>query len=153
MSLIELTNSLAKGFDECLESILTVPESNKEGKKEEEVLKEPTASLRSTFLQLESRLKEIRMEALEDKELRLKETNRLLKRDIEIKRNAMDKYKHQLDRWDQAIPPLIEQAGRAMERRLNGTDFDSTLASPSPTQTTTQNEEEDEDEDIEFEEV
>ncbi|CAO3663534.1 unnamed protein product [Rhizopus stolonifer] len=87
----------------------------------------------------------------------MKETNRLLKRDIDIKKNAIAKYMDKLEEWDKNIPALIEQSSRATEGRLNGYDFDSELTSPSPQEIThthqEDEDEDDEDDDIEFEEV
>ncbi|KAG1168592.1 hypothetical protein G6F70_001012 [Rhizopus microsporus] len=154
MSLTELTNKLAKEFDECLETILALPEQqqqqqNKEGQEK---------GLRYTFLQLESQLKNMKTKALQDKELSLKEMNRLLKRDIEIKKRAIETYVTKLDEWDKEIPILIEQSNRAMASRLNGYDFDSDIATP-PAQTTNDvqqqndDDDDDDDEDVEFEEV
>ncbi|KAL4214779.1 hypothetical protein CU097_010447 [Rhizopus azygosporus] len=161
MSLTELTNKLAKEFDECLETILALPEQqqqqqNKEG--QEKGLNEQLAGLRYTFLQLESQLKNMKTKALQDKELSLKEMNRLLKRDIEIKKRAIETYVTKLDEWDKEIPILIEQSNRAMASRLNGYDFDSDIATP-PAQTTNDvqqqndDDDDDDDEDVEFEEV
>ncbi|CAO3669890.1 unnamed protein product [Rhizopus microsporus] len=80
MSLTELTNKLAKEFDECLETILALPEQqqqqqNKEG--QEKGLNEQLAGLRYTFLQLESQLKNMKTKALQDKELSLKEVSKI----------------------------------------------------------------------------
>ncbi|CEJ02584.1 hypothetical protein RMCBS344292_16585 [Rhizopus microsporus] len=75
MSLTELTNKLAKEFDECLETILALPEQQQQNKDEgqEKGLNEQVASLRYTFLQLESQLKNMKTKSLQDKELSLKE--------------------------------------------------------------------------------
>ncbi|PHZ17344.1 uncharacterized protein RHIMIDRAFT_6372 [Rhizopus microsporus ATCC 52813] len=161
MSLTELTNKLAKEFDECLETILALPEQQQENKDEgqEKGLNEQVAGLRYTFLQLESQLKNMRTKTLQDKELSLKEINRLLKRDIEIKKRAIETYVAKLEEWDKEIPTLIEQSNRAVASRLNGYDFDSDITTPPP-QTTNdaqqQNDDDDDDDDdegVEFEEV
>ncbi|KAG1146358.1 hypothetical protein G6F37_001533 [Rhizopus arrhizus] len=160
MSLTQLTDELSKNFDECLETILSVPEqqSNEDEAQENKsnIIEKQMAALKFTFLQLESQLKKIKVNALQDKELCIQETNRLLRRDIEIKKSAIAKYVDKLEEWDKEIPILIEQSNRVTAGRLNGYDFDSNITSPAPQEIISNDlneDDEDEDEDIEFEEV
>ncbi|KAL9557707.1 hypothetical protein MBANPS3_001254 [Mucor bainieri] len=161
MSLTKLTNDLSKSFDACLETILTDPQQ-KEGDAENTQL----AALKSSFLQIENQLRDIRLKALQSKELSVTESNKLLKRDIEIKKSTIDKYVSKIENWERELPILKENSERAVALRTDGHDFDSDIVLPEETTTSTTEaaataaasndnaaDEDDDDEDVEFEEV
>ncbi|CAO3634369.1 unnamed protein product [Mucor fragilis] len=162
MSLTELTNELSKSFDACLESILADPQQKED---DAESLDTQLAALKSSFLQIENQLRDIRLKALGSKELSVTESNKLLKRDIEIKKSTIDKYVTKIENWEKELPILKENSEKAVALRTDGHDFDSDIVLPEETTTATEaaasashdnadeDDEDDEDEDVEFEEV
>ncbi|OAD01270.1 hypothetical protein MUCCIDRAFT_112706 [Mucor lusitanicus CBS 277.49] len=160
MSLTELTNELTKSFDACLETILADPQQKED---DAESLDTQLAALKSSFLQIENQLRDIRLKALGSKELSVTESNKLLKRDIEIKKSTIAKYVTKIENWEKELPVLKENSEKAVALRTDGHDFDSDIVLPEESTTATEaasasanNEnadEDDEDEDVEFEEV
>ncbi|KAI8970851.1 hypothetical protein BDB01DRAFT_528237 [Pilobolus umbonatus] len=144
MSLSELVNQLSKSFDECLENILTDPQQKEETNKVNKWtigLETSMSSLKASFLEIESKLMSIRLEALEDKQLSLEESNKLLKRDIDIKKDTIKKYVTKLDEWSEALPILITNSKDALKVRTDGYDFDSDITLPNEQDVTTLNSE------------
>ncbi|GAN05493.1 hypothetical protein MAM1_0093d04964 [Mucor ambiguus] len=159
MSLTELTNELSNSFDACLETILADPRQKED---DTESLDTQLAALKSSFLQIENQLRDIRLKALGSKELSVTESNKLLTRDIEIKKNTIDKYVTKIESWEKELPILKENSEKAVALRTDGYDFDSDIVLPEETATTTTEaatasngnaDEDDEDDDVEFEEV
>jgi len=62
----------------------------------------------------------------------------LLKRDIEIKKNTIDKYVTRIESWEKELPVLKENSEKAVAIRTEGHDFDSDLVLPEETTTTTE---------------
>jgi hypothetical protein len=99
----------------------------------------------------------------------LLQSNKLLKRDIDIKKSAIEKYVTKIETWQKELPVLKENSKKAVALRTDGNDFDSDIVIPSPVvepmaedlqQATGQQvdntnieDEDDEDDDVEFEEV
>ncbi|KAG2206167.1 hypothetical protein INT46_007162 [Mucor plumbeus] len=127
MSLTELTNELSRSFDACLETILAEPQQREE---DTEGLDAQLATLKSSFLQIEDQLRDIRLKALGSKELSITESNKLLKRDIEIKKSTIDKYVTKLENWEKELPVLKENSEKAVSLRKDGNDFDSDIVLP-----------------------
>lgn len=90
MSLTELTNELSKSFDACLESILADPQQKEDDAESMDCCLERVyqhlilvlgldtqlAALKSSFLQIENQLRDIRLKALGSKELSVTEVRR-----------------------------------------------------------------------------
>lgn len=98
-----------------------------------------------------------------------------MKRDIEIKKNTIEKYVTKLETWEKELPILKENSIKALSNRNDGNDFDSdippvteqessmetviepttntTIENNEGNTTTNMEEDDDEDEDVEFEEV
>ncbi|KAI8387020.1 hypothetical protein BD560DRAFT_383515 [Blakeslea trispora] len=125
MSLVSLTAQLSKTFDGCLESILSDTQSKEDGQK---TLEQHLSSLKSSLLTLEDQLKEIRAKALQNEDLSLNESNRLLTKDIEIKKKTISNYVTKLDAWEKELPLLQENSQKALAVRSDGFDFDSHLS-------------------------
>ncbi|KAI8047608.1 hypothetical protein BDF21DRAFT_207326 [Thamnidium elegans] len=118
----KLVDELAKSFDECLDSVLSDPQQQKE--EGNEGFDTQLKSLKTTFLELENYLRQVRLDALADRPLAIKETNILLQRDIDVKTNMITKYTTKLDEWNSKIPELIENGKSAVALRTDGTDFE-----------------------------
>ncbi|CEP19030.1 hypothetical protein [Parasitella parasitica] len=162
MSLTELSNELSKSFDACLESILSDPQQKEQEEETNGGLDAQLATLKSSFLEIENQLKEIRLKALGSKELSVTESNKLLKRDIDIKKSTIAKYATKIETWEKELPVLKENSEKAVALRTDGTDFDSDIVvvpetiTTDPETTAKDNhaaDDNDEDEDVEFEEV
>lgn len=82
-----------------------------------------------------------------------------MKHDIRVKKEAISKYKEQLDEWSQELPKLAEKSQQTVQLRTDGKDFDEPVVHKykpaSQMQRTEADEEEDDDdeEDVEFEEI
>jgi hypothetical protein len=106
----------------------------------------------------------------------LLQSNKLLKRDIDIKKSTIEKYVTKIDTWEKELPILKENSKKAVALRMDGNDFDSDIVIPSPPaqsmteepdqanmeisdtvqqqdSTNAKDGEDDEDDDVEFEEV
>ncbi|KAI8641709.1 hypothetical protein BD408DRAFT_417791 [Parasitella parasitica] len=160
MSLTDLTDALSKSFDACLESILADPQQKEEEEGDTNGgLDAQLVVLKSSFLEIENQLRDIRLRALGSKELSVIESNRLLKRDIDIKKSTIAKYVTKIEGWEKEVPVLKENSKKAVSLRTDGTDFDSDIVVPETTtdlETTGRDntaDDNDEDEDVEFEEV
>ncbi|KAL7321220.1 hypothetical protein PS15m_001013 [Mucor circinelloides] len=157
MSLTGITDELSKSFDACLETILADPQQKEE---DAESLDTQLAALKSSFLKIENQLRDIRLKALSSKELSVTESNKLLRRDIDIKKSTIDKYVTKIENWEKELPILKENSEKAVALRTDGHDFDSDVVLPEDTATTAEaasandgNADDDEDDDVEFEQV
>jgi uncharacterized protein YoxC len=75
--------------------------------------------------------------------------NRLLKRDIEIKKETVSKYVERLNKWSKELPELEEKSRQASSIRTDGNDFDSSKTVVKQAEDKMEEEEEED----EFEEV
>ncbi|ORZ03573.1 hypothetical protein BCR43DRAFT_55441 [Syncephalastrum racemosum] len=121
-----LVDNLSRQFEQCLESILADPQLKEadDPKEEKKDLDAHVQALKSITLELERRFKDIRLNCLQDNQLSVDESIRLLKRDIEIKQQAVERYTHKLDAWSQQLPVLKDKSRACLERRTDGRDFD-----------------------------
>ncbi|OBZ89707.1 hypothetical protein A0J61_02251 [Choanephora cucurbitarum] len=145
MSLASLTLQLSKTFDGCLESILSDTQLKEDNQR---ALDQHLVTLKSSLLELEDKLKEMRVKALQNEDFSMHESNRLLRKDIDIKKETISNYVAKLDAWEKEIPLLQESSKKALAVRSDGYDFDSDLSHmPEKDQM------DEDDEDVEFEEV
>lgn len=93
------------------------------------------------------------------------QSNKLLRRDIDIKKSTIEKYVAKIDTWEKELPILKENSKKAVALRTDGYDFDSDIViTTPPAQPTTEDltqqgdntnvdDEDDEDDNVEFEEI
>ncbi|CDH60511.1 predicted protein [Lichtheimia corymbifera JMRC:FSU:9682] len=123
IDLNELVNQLSSQVHGCLERILIEPQQPKqdEGSKSLETY---TDDLKATAMALERQLKDVRLRSLGDRKLAVNESISLLKRDIELKQNAIDKYASKLDQWSNDLPVLVAKSKQVVLHRTDGKDID-----------------------------
>ncbi|KAI7875655.1 hypothetical protein K492DRAFT_210809 [Lichtheimia hyalospora FSU 10163] len=123
IDLNELVNQLSSQVHGCLERILAEPQQSKQDEVPKS-LETYTDDLKTTAMALERQLKDIRLRSLGDRKLAVKESISLLKRDIELKQNAVDKYASKLDQWSNDLPVLVAKSKQVVLHRTDGKDID-----------------------------
>ncbi|KAI8147988.1 hypothetical protein BJV82DRAFT_653923 [Fennellomyces sp. T-0311] len=148
--LTQLVDGLSRQLYECFEKILA--DQTRDDQEESQTLDTQLVNLKSTVLDLERNLKQIRLDALGNRQLAAEESVELLKKDIELKKSTIEKYAKQLDQWNQELPVLEEKSRQVLKHRTDGRDFDEAVPNKF-LQKKKQEEDDDDDEDAEFEEV
>ncbi|CDS12818.1 hypothetical protein LRAMOSA05002 [Lichtheimia ramosa] len=126
IDLNDLVNQLSSQVHGCLERILAEPQQPKQDEVPKS-LETYTDDLKATAMALERQLKDVRLRSLGDRKLAVKESISLLKRDIELKQNAVDKYASKLDQWSKDLPVLVAKSKQVVLHRTDGKDIDETV--------------------------
>ncbi|KAI9008810.1 hypothetical protein CLU79DRAFT_891730 [Phycomyces nitens] len=124
-SLSELVKQLSAQFDECLETILDDSQTKSEqsfGQKNDG-LDTCITPLKTTIQDLKHGLGDFRFKALGHRDLDLKESIALLRRDIEIKQQVIDSYSKQIEDWTVILPALEKKSKQVVCMKTNDKDF------------------------------
>ncbi|KAI9301311.1 hypothetical protein BJ944DRAFT_291039 [Cunninghamella echinulata] len=161
LDLNQLVDQLSKTFDQCLENAIseatanTTTASSNDSKGTKDIV-----LLKSTLLELEYQLKDIKLETMQDKQLSVTESITLLKRDIDIKQATIDKYSTLLDNWMKILPELEQNSKQILNNSPTNADQiqeqgNTGIENEQENNNNNSNEaeEDDDDDDVEFEEI
>ncbi|CAO3621681.1 unnamed protein product [Cunninghamella blakesleeana] len=118
--------------------------------------------LKTTLLELEYQLKDIKLEAMQDKKLSLTESIELLKRDIDIKQATIDKYSGLLDNWMKVLPELEQKSKTLLNKTPPNIELPDNQENNNDDTKKDENnnnmkvddvDDDDDDDDVEFEEI
>ncbi|CAO3611716.1 unnamed protein product [Cunninghamella echinulata] len=164
LNLNQLVNQLTKTFDQCLENAIseattntttiTTSTTNTTAPNDSKSTKD-IVLLKSTLLELEYQLKDIKLETMQDKQLSVTESIKLLKRDIDIKQATIDKYSTLLDNWMKILPELEQSSKQILNNSSTHVDQiqEQGNAGIENEQENNNNDEDEDDDDVEFEEI
>ncbi|KAI9287098.1 hypothetical protein BC943DRAFT_359020 [Umbelopsis sp. AD052] len=122
-TLSNLADQYSREFSECLSTILPdTPDKINDSKAIHKDIASHIAAMKTTTSSIEVAMEDIRLELLEDKEVALEQSLALLRRDIHVKTETIDKYTTQLEKWSSELLKLgskgREVATREHERQV-----------------------------------
>ncbi|KAI8576844.1 hypothetical protein K450DRAFT_254545 [Umbelopsis ramanniana AG] len=116
-TLSNLADQYSREFSECLSTILPdTPDKINDSKAIHKDIATHIAAMKATTSSIEEAMGDIRLELLKDKEVALEQSLALLRRDIHVKTETIDKYTTQLEKWSSELLKLGSK-GREVAKR------------------------------------